>query len=95
MKWKNYKRKLVFEFNQDESSRSGWFSWVQGSKNVPVVSGDVLEAYPIDGELGNRTRETSLHPKKNAKPKVNVIALIAYDSPFFGLCENVFTSNPS
>lgn len=54
------------------------------------MSGDVLEGYSVEPLATNSTGPKSTS-QTSSKPKVNVIALIAFDSPFFGLSENVFT----
>jgi hypothetical protein len=77
--------------NVDQNSKKGWFSWGGKSEQIPVATvGDVLQSIPVEDNGKSRPDNVELN-SFNSSGNVNVIGLISFDSPFFGLSSNVFT----
>jgi hypothetical protein len=78
-----------------ESTEDHQKSWIGGSSNQQVaVADDSLSSMAVDEDSQNRNTEIASTFEKvvklDTKVQVNIISIICFDSPFYGLNSNVF-----
>ncbi|KAJ3323588.1 hypothetical protein HDV06_001612 [Boothiomyces sp. JEL0866] len=101
----NQANETIKEQVKEKEESSGWFSGWWSSKSedekleqvmepvtVDINAPEAPSPYPKDVQLFNNS-QTQLKKgiKDFGKAKINLVALISFDSPFYGLNSNVFT----